>query len=69
MILTAKIANQVITSRRERLREIANAEIPNTTKLYGQIIPKTQSGGCHDGRRSERYQAELLLTQIPAPIA
>ena len=36
-----------------------------TTKLYGQIRPKIQLGGCQAGCSSPRYQEPLLLTHTP----
>jgi hypothetical protein len=38
-------------------------------KLYGQIIPKIKSGGCHGGCTSDEYQPGELETQIPEPKA
>ena len=40
-----------------------------TKKLYGQINPKTKSGGCHDGAFKDLYQLSPVFTQKPEPIA
>lgn len=43
--------------------------IPRTMKLYGQMIPKTNPGGCHDGLLMLAYQLSPVLTQRPEPMA
>jgi len=49
--------------------ETRTAAMPRIMKLYGQIRPKTKSGGCHGGRFSDEYQPGELLVQIPEPSA
>lgn len=45
------------------------AVTPKMKKLYGQISPKTKSGGCQGGRTSEVYQPGEVFTQMPEPTA
>ena len=69
MIEIAKEINHVAISGLLNFCDTRNAVIPSTTKLYGQIRPKTKSGGCHGGLTSEAYQPGEALTQIPEPTA
>ena len=42
---------------------------PMATKLYGQISPKIQGGGCHAGLSSARYHVLPVETHAPDPTA
>ena len=67
--LSANNKSQLTTKVLESLRATMNEVTPSIKKLYGQMTPNTQSGGCQNGRLSEKYQGELLLTQNPEPAA
>ena len=43
--------------------------MPRIIKLYGQINPKIELGGCQGGRFNEAYQPGAEETQIPEPKA
>ena len=58
-----------MTNVLDSLCATTNEVTPSIMKLYGQMTPNTQSGGCQNGRFSEKYQGELLLTQNPEPVA
>ena len=49
--------------------ETLKPAIPRIRKLYGQIKPNIQSGGCQEGAFSWRYQLSPVFTQSPEPMA
>ena len=59
----------IIVVESEDLLVTITAATARTMKLYGQMIPNTKSGGCHDGALRVRYQLSPVLTQTPEPMA
>ena len=48
----------IIVVESEDLLATITAATARTMKLYGQMIPKTKSGGCHDGAFRVRRASE-----------